>query len=113
MKVLFLLIVFYLFPFLCLSQEHKYPYNSFRERDPLRPLVNDRGEILIKEKKGVGDFFLQGIIYYPEGNRAIINNQIFIVGDAIEGYRIKKIDAYRVILEKEGKEFILKWEGVR
>ena len=35
------------------AQEFRYPYSYVNNRDPLRPLVNERGEIMIKEKKEV------------------------------------------------------------
>ncbi len=92
------------------AQNYKYPYSSFRERDPLKPLVDESGNILIKERKQMGDFFLQGIIYSPTGSQVIINNEVYREGDKIEEYKIKKIEAYQVIFEKEGEEFILKWE---
>lgn len=93
------------------GQEYEYPYSSFKEHDPLKPLVNERGEILIKDKKEMGDFLLQGIISSSDGSQAVINNDVFKEGDIFEGYTIKKIDAYKVIFEKEGEEFILNWEG--
>ncbi len=93
------------------AKGYKYPYSSFKERDPLKPLINERGEVLIKEKKGIGNFILQGIMYSPKESQVIINNEVFKEGDTVEGYRIKKIDAYKVIFEKNGEEFVLKWGG--
>jgi len=92
-------------------QSYKYPYSSFKERDPFKPLVNENGQILIKERRHLGDFLLQGIIYSPGGSQVVINNEVYKEGDNVEGYKIKRIDAYRVIFEKNGEEFILKWEG--
>ena len=94
-----------------MAEHFTYPYESFKERDPFRPLINDLGEILIKEKKDMGDFILQGILYDPGGSRVIINNEVYKEGDVVEEYTIKTIERFKVIFEKEGVEFILKWEG--
>jgi hypothetical protein len=93
------------------AQEFKYPYSSLKDRDPMRPLVNERGEVLIKEKKELGDSLLQGIIYSQEGSVAIINNEMYKESGIFQGYKIKKIEKNTVILERDGREFTLKWEG--
>jgi len=94
------------------AQEFKYPYNPLTERDPLRPLIDEEGNILIKEKKEGSSFVLQGIIYSPQGSVAIINNELLHEGDALMGqFKVKKIESNGVVLEKEGKEYFLKWEG--
>lgn len=94
----------------CFAQEYQYPYTSFSERDPLRPLVNDSGRLLIRETGQFGGFALQGIMYSSQGGSAVINNEICVEGDTLAGYTIKKIEEYQVILEKGEEEFILKWE---
>ena len=91
--------------------EFQYPYKAFVDRDPLNSLINNRGEITIKRPTEMGDLLLQGILYAEEGNTAIINNELLKEGDILEGYTIKKIESRRVIFEKDGKEYILKWEG--
>jgi len=108
----FLVIGFvWLFSFSCLAQGFEYPYNSKKDRDPMNPLINERGQILILEKKESSDFLLQGIMYSEDGSKAVINNEIYSEGEVVDGHIIKKIGEYKVLLEKEGKEFILKWEG--
>ena len=107
--LLILMSIFIAFPIY--PQSYKYPYSSFRERDPFKPLVDENGQILIKERRHLGDFLLQGIIYSPGGSQVVINNEVYKEGDNVEGYKVKKINAYGVIFEKNGEEFILKWEG--
>ena len=41
----------------------------------------------------------------------IINNEMYDEGDGFEGYVIKEIEAQGIIVEKEGEEYFLKWEG--
>jgi len=108
-KILICLFLFSIVASLAQAKDYKYPYSSFKERDPFKPLVNKRGNILIREKKGIGDFLLQGIMYSPKGSQVIINNEVFKEGDIVEGYKIKRIDVYKVIFEKKGEEFVLKW----
>lgn len=93
------------------AQEYSYPYDSFKDRDPLKPLVSEHGDLLIRERKEMGEFLLQGIIYAPPNSKVIINNEMFSEGDSVSGYTIKKIEPYRVVFDKEGEESILKWEG--
>ena len=78
----------------------------------MRPLIDKEGNILIKEKKEGSSFVLQGIIYSPQGSVAIINNELLHEGDTLMGqFKVKKIESKGVVLEKEGKEYFLKWEG--
>lgn len=100
-----------LFSFSCLAYAFEYPYNSKRDRDPMDSLVNEMGKILIKEKGDFTGLSLQGILYSKNGSEVVINGEIYKQGDLIEGHSIKKIEEYKVLLEKDGKEFILKWEG--
>ena len=110
-KISVFLVLFSVVTFSTQAKGYEYPYSSFKERDPFKPLINKRGDILIREKKGIGDFVLQGIMCSPKESQVIINNEVFKEGDIVEGYRIKKIDVYKVIFEKKGEEFILKWGG--
>lgn len=106
-KFIFILIFLFIFV-LAKAEKFKYPYRSFYNRDPLKPLINEEGKIVISEKRR--GFVLQGIVYRGKSNSVIINNTLYKEGDIIEGFKIKRVEEDKVILEKEGKEFILKWE---
>lgn len=110
MKKIFFIFILSIFGFYLGAEDFKYPYNALTERDPLRPLINERGEILIKDKNDMGDLFLQGVIYSPQGGTAIINNEMFVEGDMIGVYKVKRIEAKGVFLEKDGEDLYLKWE---
>jgi hypothetical protein len=110
MKKLILILFMVLFCRLAAAQNNPYPFEGGKERDPLKPLVSERGQVLIKTDKEAGDFSLQGILYSDNNSQAIINNQICSVGDVVDGYKVKKITASQVILDKNGLEFTLKWE---
>jgi len=89
-----------------------YPYDPARDRDPMRPLINERGQFLLQEDSSEArDVFLQGIMYSEKNSQAVINNELVGVGDSISGYTVKKIDAKTVVLEKNGKVHVIKWEG--
>ena len=111
MPVLIPAVIFIVLAFSAGAEEAKYPYSPFTDRDPLYPLVNERGDILVKEKREVGDIIIQGIIYSGDNSSVIINNEIFYQGDVYEEYTIKKIEPGGIIFEKDGGEYFLKWEG--
>lgn len=100
-----------LFPLSGYSHDYVYPYRMLKDRDPFASLVSERGDILVRDKREMGEFLLQGIIYTPPESKVIINNEMFSEGDSVSEYTIKKIEPYRVIFDKDGEESILKWEG--
>jgi len=92
------------------ARAYEYPYTALTERDPLKPLVNESGQILIKKNEQFGGFSLQGIMYSALGSSVVINNAIYEQGDTVGGYLIKRIEEFQVILEKDEQQFYLKWE---
>lgn len=110
MKRLFPAIIFNLVFLFCRAEDYKYPYSATQDRDPFLPLVNERGQILIAEEKEMSDILLEGIIYSPQDSTAIINSEPFKEGDIFGDYKIIKIEPSKVLLRKDGEEFILKWE---
>ena len=109
-KIIGLFSIFFLawFPWV-LTQNYKYPFDE-DSRDPLYPLIDRGGQILIPKEASASDFTLQGVIYSQNGSRAVISREILEQGDSIRGYTVLKIDEGRVVLEKNGEEFILKLE---
>ena len=81
------------------------------ERDPMLPLIDQNGVILIAKQAGLGNLNLKGIIYSPALPLAVINDEVLAEGDMIEGYFIIEISEKSVILEKDNKGFTLKLEG--
>ena len=61
-----------------------------------------------KEEKNLPDFVVNGIVISPDGNIALINDQIIRAGDNIEGARVERIEDSRVVLSYEGRETVLK-----
>ncbi len=50
---------------------------------------------------------LTGTLVHPRGSFAIINGRILKEGNKIAGYTLIRIERKRVLLEKEGKRFVL------
>ena len=93
------------------EKAYQYPYGMVTDRDPMYPLINERGEILIKKEKGIGDILLQGIVFSGDESYVIINREFLRTGDQFEGYRIMDIEQFGIYLEKDGEVHYLKWEG--
>ncbi len=109
-KIFYLLFLLpFLTPIYTFSSQFKYP-STKKNRDPLFPLINKKGEILIKEGKQIKDLSLQGVIYSKNSRAVVINGKIVKEGEVVEGFKIKKIESKRVFLEKDKEVFILKWE---
>jgi len=71
------------------------------ERDPFRrPPVREEDRVV----QDLRDFQLSGII---AGRMAIINGEPVRVGEEFRGYRLRRAEQYRIILEKDGNTFIL------
>ncbi len=71
------------------------------ERDPFRPPPVREEDRPVQDLR---DFQLSGII---AGRMAIINGEPVRVGEEFRGYRLRRAEHYRIILEKDGNTFIL------
>jgi hypothetical protein len=76
-------------------------------RDPFLPVVKK------VKKDPMADIRLQGIVWHPTGATAIIGGKIYRVGDAFRGITVKEITRDTVLLEKAGREIILKMSDGR
>lgn len=112
MRIFVFVVLFTAVIFGVVAQNSDYPYSPITDRDPLYSLINEKGEINVREDNTeIGDIFLQGIIYSPGGgSMVIINKEMFNEGDNFEGYIIKKIEPNGIFLEKGEEEYFLKWE---
>lgn len=111
MRKICLVMPFFMIGVVLAAGDFQYSYSPVTDRDPLYPLINEKGEITIRENKELGDIFLQGILYSQgQDSIVIINKEIFHEGDNFEGYKIKKIQSNGIFLEKEQEEYFLKWE---
>jgi len=92
------------------EQESSYPF-SLKDRDPMAPLVDNNGGILIAKEFDVGGLSLKGIIYSETKPLAVINDEVLSKGDALGDYTITEITEKSVSLQKGDKVFVLKLEG--
>lgn len=74
-------------------------------RDPFESLLGDGGEPNMKMIRQEGDLKLTGVVYGGgTTDYAVINGDVFAVGDIIGVYQIKKIASDRVLLTSDQKE---------
>lgn len=89
----------------------QFVYKNNGVRDPFMSLVTKDGRILpgAKVTTETGDVNLEGIIWDPAGKSlAIINGKAVKKNDFIFGLTVLEIKEDSVVLEKMGKEFIVK-----
>jgi type II secretory pathway component PulC len=86
-------------------------YSSEGSRDPLLswlPKENEPAPVMVSpEEVELPPLALQGVQWGGEVQRAVINDQLYAVGDKVEGAEIIKIDEGGVILNYKGKQFTL------
>ena len=85
-----------------------YPFDT-QARDPMAPLIDRNGGILIPKEVYLGGLNLKGIIYSTTMPLAIIN-EVLSEGDTVSGCTIIKITERTVSLEKGNEGFTLKLE---
>ncbi len=94
-----------------LSAETVFNYNSKNRRDPFVPLVSETGVYapgMEMNIESVADIVLEGTMVDPNGNSlAIINGQILKTGEQVGGFKIIKIEAARVIVSANDREYII------
>ena len=61
-----------------------------------------------KSKSRPPEFRLGGIMRSGGLANALINNRLVAAGDAIDGARVVSIEMFHVVLEKDGKQFVLR-----
>jgi hypothetical protein len=108
-KISLYCVVFCLLSFLSFADDKSYLYSN-KERDPLYPLVDSYGKILIPKKIGITNLSLEGIIYSKKNPVVAINGEILEEGEQIGEYTILKIEPKKIILEKGSKKHSLKLE---
>lgn len=89
------------------------PYHFTFKHDPFRPLAG-KESLISDEKIGLGDITavrISGIVAKQARPIALLElpegTNIFYEGDKLGKYTVKKIEPRRVILEAEGKAFML------
>ncbi|MDD4294360.1 MAG: hypothetical protein PHP69_02475 [Candidatus Omnitrophica bacterium] len=101
-KRIFIIIVFLSFMFFCMNGFAEYEFSE-RFRDPFDSLVSDTGQILAyKMKTRMPKIILNGVLFLPEGNSAIINNEVVREGEIIGTVKLIKITENSIVIEDEG-----------
>lgn len=91
------------------AEEFVYKKNK---RDPFLPLVTEDGKLLQAfGAVALEDVYLEGIIWDPRGDSiAIINGAIVKQGEALDDFKILKIEKDQVVLQTEEGNHFLKLE---
>ena len=82
--------------------------------DPLRPLAGaapSAAEPTVAAQKRPLELRLEAVLLSTERAVAIINGQSLQLGDRIDGFRLSKIAADRVELQKKQKKIVLRRTG--
>lgn len=76
-------------------------------RDPFLNSMAETERYLSTSGRILAGVTLTGILWDPKEPTAIINGQVYKIGDSVSGKTITKITNDRVILEADGIEFLL------
>ena len=80
-------------------------YDVVFRRDPLRALINSRGE-LVTSAGLHGGLSVEGIIWSAERPLAVIDDELYAQGDSVGFYTIIQIRQDGVVVQK-GKDYLL------
>ena len=107
---LILFIIILLNSSLAWAGDEVFKYDDHGKRDPFWKLINSSGMIMSYETDLlISDIVLEGIISDPSGqNAAVMNGAIVKIGDKIGNFYVQQIDKDRIILWKDGEQFVLK-----
>ncbi|MCH8492840.1 MAG: hypothetical protein LAT53_06375 [Idiomarina sp.] len=76
------------------------------ERDPTRPAIRDSERAGLQGNR-LSNFKLNLIRYSSQGSVAVINNEHFHIGDELNGWIIRSIEADRVLLMRDNEIVVL------
>ncbi|MFH1413240.1 MAG: hypothetical protein ABIG56_00105 [Candidatus Omnitrophota bacterium] len=97
------------------NAEEGFLYNAQGKRNPFSPLVTSEGLLLkLDAPKSPSGLYLEGVIFDENGRSyAIVNTEVVMAGDMIDGYQLLKIEKNKVFFTKEGQitEILLEKEG--
>ena len=78
--------------------EKNQTYDVTFRRDPMRPLVDHQGNILSSRRMHEG-LWVQGVIWSEEHPLAVIEDELYTVGDVVDDYTIREIHPDKVIVQ--------------
>ncbi len=84
----------------------EFTYDDHGTRDPLLPLVDERGRKVggLRGVSSLGDLVLEGIAWDKHSTAvAIMNGEIVRVGDDLDGLLVEEIHRNRVVV-KQGEQ---------
>ena len=95
-------------PVVARGQTAEPVYDEHGQRDPFLPLVTAIGAIMMYDANvAVTEMALEGIVSDEKGGLAIINGNVFALGQHVGAYTITAIGADHVDLVKAGQVAVL------
>ena len=77
-------------------------YDAVFRRDPLKPLINDAGEV-VSPLGFTNGLLVQGIIWSDERPLAVVDDELYAAGDAVGPYTIVEIQQEGVMVARDGE----------
>lgn len=89
------------------SEERRSPFKDWFPVIKIEPKENEEPLVFVEPEKtfDVSIYEVQGLIWATNKPKAIINNEIYSIGDKLGGADITKIDKEGVILIFDDKEY--------
>lgn len=84
-------------------------YQAVFRRDPMRPLINQHGDLVSSTGLQQG-LLVQGIIWSEENPLAVIDDELFKEGDAVGPYTIVEIQTEGLIAQHGGEPMFIPLE---
>jgi len=91
---------------------------GMREVYQRKTAVVDQGRQSAKQRKAeqardAADAFatshrLEGTLLHPTDTRAVVDGRLLRIGDQLDGFELRRIERYRALFSKDGKDFELK-----
>jgi len=99
------LVFVFIFPLALVYSQGEFVYDSKGRRDPFIPLVTPQGRLLqLEAKDDTNVLTVEGIIYDKyDLSYAIVNGEVFKVGDKVGDFLVLKIKKNKVIFIKDGQ----------
>ena len=102
----FLIFLLFMLVFSCAFCQDEFVYDAKNKRNPFIPLVTAEGRLLKLDKQETSSnaLTIEGIIYDKFGRSfAIVNSDVFGIGDFVGDYQVLKILDNKVIFIKNGE----------
>ena len=82
------------------------PYDAVFRRDPIRPLIDEKGEIV--SSMGLqGGLAVQGIIWSGASSMVVVDDQLYKQGDTVGPYTIRQVLPNGVVVQQADQTLLI------